>query len=90
MYDQAGNMTSRTDAENVTVTYDYDALNRLTDAHFPDSSQDISYGYDSGTYGTGRLTSVTDPAGITSFVCNVLGQITQETRTADGLTFETV
>ena len=89
-YDRAGNMTSRTDAENITVTYDYDALNRLTDIHFPDSSQNISYTYDTGTYGIGKLSAVTDPSGSTAFVYNDLGQITQETRTADSLTFETV
>ncbi|MEZ4527771.1 MAG: RHS repeat-associated core domain-containing protein [Desulfobacterales bacterium] len=79
-----------TDAANITVTYVYDALNRMTDIHFPDSSQDISCGYDSGTYGIGRLTSVGDPPGSTAFAYNALGQITQETRTAAGLTFETV
>ena len=89
-YDRAGNMTSRTDADNVTVTYDYDILNRMTAINFPDSSQNISYTYDSGTYGIGKLSSVTDPAGSTVFVYNALGQITQETRTADSLTFETV
>ncbi len=88
-YDKADNATSRTDGNNITVTYQYDTLNRLTDMQFPDSSQDISYGYDAGQYGKDNLTSVTDPAGSTSYLYNALGQLTLETRVMNGVTYTT-
>ena len=88
-YDLAGNLLSRTDACGVTVTYVYDALNRLTNVHFPDSTQDITFTYDSGTNGTGRLTGMTDPAGTTTYEYNALGQLIRETRVMDSLQFVT-
>ncbi|MDM8549183.1 RHS repeat-associated core domain-containing protein [Desulfobacterales bacterium HSG2] len=88
-YDPADNVVSQTDGNNITVTYQYDALNRLTDVQFPDSSQNITYGYDEGENGKGRLTSVTDPAGQTTYTYNALGQLTQETRITEGKTYIT-
>jgi len=41
----------------------YNALNRLTEIHFQDSTQDITYTYGQGTCGKGRLTGMTDPGG---------------------------
>ncbi len=66
-YDMADNLISREDARKITVQYEYDVLNRLTRIRFSDSSQDISYGYDGGEYGKGRLTSMTDPTGQTAY-----------------------
>ena len=56
---------------------------------FPDSSQNITFGYDTGSYGKGKLTSAGDPAGTTSYSYNNRGQLTQETRIADGVTYIT-
>ncbi len=56
---------------------------------FPDSSQNITFGYDAGSYGKGKLTSVSDPAGTTSYSYSNRGQLTQETRIADGVTYIT-
>ena len=44
-YDPAGNLTSKTDANGITISYQYDALNRLTLINFP-SDTDIPYAYD--------------------------------------------
>ena len=88
-HDPAGNVVSRTDGNYVTATYGYDALNRLTSVVFPDSSQNLSYGYDAGTYGKGRLTSATDPAGSAGFVHDALGRVTTEDRVTDGVPYQT-
>ncbi len=88
-YDAAGNVVSRTDGRNITVTCGYDALNRRTALRFPDASQNIVYGYGSGENGKGRLTSMSGASGQTVYAYNALGQLTQETRTAGGLTFVT-
>ena len=88
-YDAAGNVASRTDANNVTATFAHDALNRPTGVFFPDSSQNVAYGYDSGAHGKGRLTSAGDSSGNTSYQYNALGQATRETRVMDGLSYTT-
>ncbi len=86
-YDNAGNRISMTDARSVTVNYTYDALNRLTFIDYAGTSLDITYTYDQGTYGKGRLTAMTDATGSTNYTYNALGQLTSETQIIDGHTF---
>ncbi len=88
-YDAAGNRLSRTDARGLTTTYRYDALNRLTAEHFADSAQDISYTYDQGTHGVGRLTRIDDHSGSTVFSYDARGNITQISQTIGGQTYTT-
>jgi RHS repeat-associated protein len=58
-YDNAGNMTSKVEPkpnliwgsnQTVTVTYAYDALNRLTDKTYNDGTQNSSYRYDYASF----------------------------------------
>lgn len=82
-HDSAGNITSQTDARGITVSYSYDALNRLTDVTYPDSSENIHYGYDSrldANFGVGKLTSITDSSGTTSYYYFGNGLVSEETR----------
>lgn len=87
LYDEAGNLIKKTDAKGITVTYTYDLLNRLTDIHFPDSTQDITYAYDQGTYGTGRLTGITDPSGNIAFTYDKRGSLLEKTSIINGHSF---
>ncbi|MCP4352355.1 MAG: hypothetical protein GY795_43405 [Desulfobacterales bacterium] len=89
VYDEADNVISKTDGRGITVTCQYDPLSRRTAIRFPDSSQDITYEYDSGPNAKGRLASMTDSSGQTTYAYNALGQLTQETRVADGQTYIT-
>lgn len=73
--DEAGNRTSRTDARGVTEIYTYDALNRLTSVSFSDSAEDITYTYDQGAYGVGRLSLITDESGSTGYEYDARGNI---------------
>jgi RHS repeat-associated protein len=63
-YDNAHHVTSRTDAKGQQTQYTYDTYGRLTEAqHFPtpgneDVTQRVTYAYDQGQYGLGRLTGV--------------------------------
>jgi RHS repeat-associated protein len=62
-YDSGGNLATSTDARNAVATYTYDALNRVATAAFSDGSttdQTLTYSYDAGTHGKGRLTGVSD------------------------------
>ncbi len=80
-YDDAGNRTAATDARNVRVEYAYDALNRLTGVSYPDSSLDVSFTYDTGAYGKGRLTQMADAVGTVDYSYDARGKLTSETRT---------
>lgn len=91
-YDKAGNVLTRKDARNETTTYTYDALNRVLTQSYSDTSENIVYSYDdttNGNKGIGRLTSVTDQSGSTSYFYNAFGQVTKETRVVDGKTYVT-
>ena len=64
-YDSAGNRTLSTDARGTSASYTYDELNRPLQVTYPNTALNISYGYDQGSFGKGRLTSVTDASGTT-------------------------
>jgi RHS repeat-associated protein len=57
-YDASSNLKTSTDARNVVTTYSYDELNRVVAASTPDQS--ITYTYDVGLHGKGRLSGVSD------------------------------
>jgi YD repeat-containing protein len=59
----------------------------LTGAHFTDPTDDIIYTYDKGTNGIGRLTSMTDPSGNTSFGYDPRGRLVEKTSIIKGLSY---
>ncbi|MBL8268098.1 hypothetical protein, partial [Steroidobacter sp.] len=62
-YDSGGNLSTSTNARSAVTTYTYDALNRVATAAFTigaTTDQTLSYTYDAGTYGKGKLTGVSD------------------------------
>nr|MCU0910458.1 hypothetical protein [Paracoccaceae bacterium] len=68
-HDSRGLVTSMTDGRGIVTTYEYDAGGRLTAKRFPsDSSLDqvFTYGTDA-TPSAGKLVSVTDGSGSTSY-----------------------
>jgi RHS repeat-associated protein len=56
-YDANGNLVSKTDANNTTTTYTYDALNRNETVNYSNTAvnPDITRFYDGATKGKGRL-----------------------------------
>lgn len=79
-YDISGNLISKTDANGVTTTYIYDTLNRLTGVVYPDLAQNITYTYDEGGNGKGRLTGMSDPSGDTRYTYDAKGNLITEAR----------
>jgi RHS repeat-associated protein len=77
--DSAGNVHSVTDGRNATAQFSYDALNRTTAAQYSDQS--VQYVYDQGANGVGRINTISDGSGQTSFVYDPLGRVTQKTET---------
>ncbi len=87
-YDPAGNLTSKTDAKGVAISYQYDAANRLANINFP-ADTGIVYGYDSCPNGKGRLCSMTDASGTTTYGYTPKGQVAQETKVIDSIQYVT-
>lgn len=74
-YDAAGNRILETDARGISRNYSYDALNRLTHTQTPASNETISYQYDQGTYGIGKLSSISDLTGQLDFEYDARGNL---------------
>jgi RHS repeat-associated protein len=98
-YDALGNMTRQEDAKNQVTCLYYDALNRPRGKDYftnsaacpsdPGSGYDVAYGYDAGTNGKGRRTSMTDASGSTSWLYDSRGRMTKETKVISGTSFDT-
>lgn len=86
LYDDAGNLTDRTDARNILTKWGaYDGLNRPTTISYSDGTPKVTYSYDSATNGRGRLAAVT--AGGTSqqmLGYDKLGRVTASRQTTLG------
>ncbi len=88
LHDDAGNLISQTDGRGVIVTYQYDALNRLTLIDYPDNALDTVYVYDenlAGENGLGRLTTVHDGSGDSHWRYDVFGNVIAHTTLRGGL-----
>jgi len=95
-YDAAGNRIGRVDARLVASGYAYDALNRLTAIAYP-ATPSLNVGYTWDTVATGcvspnrvskgRLATVTDGSGSTTFCFNRFGDTALKTQTIAGAAF---
>ena len=83
-YDANGNLISKTDASGVVINYAYDALNRLTGIVYPDSSQDVSYTYDD----SGKVLTMTDQSGLSTFTYDDSGRMVYETHTINDMAYD--
>lgn len=88
-YDQNSNLTLHTNYEAKPINFSYDGLNRPKTETYLDNQFNVSYTYDSGAYGLGKVTSVTDRSGTAQFKYNQLGLMTQEDKTLDSTNYQT-
>lgn len=95
-YDLAGNLKTRTDARGVLATYTYDDINRVTQIVFTKSgspTETHAFEYDGGVQGApnakGRLTKVTDSAGLTSWTYEPHGRVATKAQTIGSVTLTT-
>jgi YD repeat-containing protein len=75
-YDLAGNLSQFTDRKNQVTTFQYDALNRRTEATYADAT--TTFTYDT----VGRLVKASDTAsgaGTIDFAYDILNRLVQET-----------
>src|SRR5438045_2461444 len=102
-YDANGNLLQKvmpapnqTGAATHTISYCYDALNRVTgkayswqncqNGQLPQGTAVVSYTYDQGANGIGHLASLTDQAGSATYSYDILGRMSSEQRTLAGVT----
>lgn len=100
-YDGGGNLLQKTSpAPNQTgtamqtVSYCYDALDRVTGKGYGAqscalSAPAVSYAYDSGANAIGHLISLTDQAGTANYTYDFLGRLATETRPIAGVSKST-
>jgi len=89
-YDTAGNLTKRVDPKSQTVTYAYDALNRVSTESEASTTQ-TAYTYDTCTNGVGRLCSVssTDAVSLDTKTYDPEGNLASETKKINGTNYGT-
>jgi RHS repeat-associated protein len=84
-YDANSNLSKKTDARGITITYGYDVLDRLISKSYSNGDPTVSYTYDAfvnGTnYGIGHRTGMTDGSGSTTWTFDTMGREWSETRT---------
>jgi RHS repeat-associated protein len=80
-FNAGGMVLTKTDARGKTATYTYDVLGRITAVTYTDAQTNISQTYDVGVSGVGRLASVTDYSGSTSYSYDAYGRVASRTTT---------
>jgi RHS repeat-associated protein len=99
-YDAAGNMTQKTDARDKVAKYVYDNLNRVTQIkYYPTTAnanantsadETVAYTYDTGcgntTNSKGRLCTLSDKSGTTTYSYDLLGRTTAKSQVVASLT----
>ncbi|TAL40201.1 MAG: hypothetical protein EPN97_00550 [Alphaproteobacteria bacterium] len=79
--DAAGNRIGETDARGVVTNRTFDRLDRVLTETYPAGAADnVSYTYDEGRFGIGRLTSFRDRSGSTAFAYDARGNVITDTR----------
>lgn len=95
-YDHAGNRIGRLDNAQVSTSYVYDVLNRLTNINFSTTTPDISFSYDeannvtgcASSYPIGHLTTMIDGSGTTKYCYDRRGNVVEKKQVTSGLTFD--
>jgi RHS repeat-associated protein len=86
-YDGNGRLSSETRANGVVINYTWDGLGRIKTRTSGTIAE--TFTYDTGTYGKGHLTSVTDGSGQTSYTYTAAGELSTQTTVVAGQTFTT-
>ncbi|MCI0479829.1 hypothetical protein L0Y59_04760, partial [Candidatus Uhrbacteria bacterium] len=99
-YDAAGQLLTTTLVDSIagdgrdttsTTTRAYDALGRVLSSSsvLSGQSESVSWSYDTGAFGKGRLASMTDPTGTTTYAYDRRGLLLSETRTIGSAVYAT-
>ena len=89
-HDSVGNLVTSADARGAVATYTHDSLNRVRSVVYSlggTTDQSLSFTYDSGTNGKGRLTGASDANHSMAWTYDGLGRIVTKSQTVAGITF---
>lgn len=96
VYDANGNITSTTDANNVSVSASYDNLNRIYLRDYSDSTPDVSFYYDgkglssTPAYSKGKTTKVTSTSSENRYlIFDRLGHVLTARQTTGSTNYDT-
>jgi YD repeat-containing protein len=88
-YDSGGNLQTSTDARNAVTTHTYDVLNRLTSSAFAvggTADQTLTYSYDAGPNGKGRMTGASDANHTLAWSYDAQGRVIGKGQTVGAVT----
>jgi len=96
-YDSDGNILTKVDGRNVTVTHTYDPLHRITSDTYSNGDPAVSYSYDESSclgqascFNINHRTSMTDAAGSEAWSFDSRGRPITQSRTTSGITKTTI
>ncbi len=84
-YDNAGNRWHSLAADGRTTINQYDTLGRLVAENVGDPEFNISYGYDQGLFGKGKLTSIGTLSGVSTYNYSAAGNLAGQETAINGL-----
>jgi RHS repeat-associated protein len=77
-YDEHGELLTTTDARTIVTTRTVDDLDRVKTVLYSDGTPGTSYAYDVGTFGKGRLSSITRSGQAVAYGYDRFGRLTQD------------
>lgn len=86
IYDSAGRLASEIRANGRVIEYGWDSLGRMTNRRSSGSTE--TRVYDTGAYGIGRLAGLSDDTGRTDYEYNAAGDLTSQSTSIYGQTFD--
>jgi RHS repeat-associated protein len=89
VYDSGGNLATSTDSRSAISAYTYDTLNRVASVAYKVGStadQTITYTYDAGTNGKGRLTGASDSSHSMGWSYDAYGRVISKSQTIGTVT----
>ncbi|MBW3565003.1 MAG: hypothetical protein KY459_09785, partial [Acidobacteria bacterium] len=90
-YDTAGSLVTTTDSRGATTGRAYDVLGRTLSSTttLGAETEQVGWTWDSGTFGIGRLASMSDELGTVDYTYTRLGQLAREQRSIYGSVYTT-
>nr|WP_229507109.1 RHS repeat-associated core domain-containing protein [Pseudoduganella rivuli] len=86
-YDDIGRLSTESRANGVAITYTWDAQGRIKTRASGGVTE--TFNYDEGTYGKGRLTSIADASGSTSYTYTAAGELATQSTVIGAQTYAT-
>jgi RHS repeat-associated protein len=77
-YNEHGELVTEIDARGVVVTRTLDVLDRVTAVTYPDATLNVTYTYDTGPFGKGRLAGIARHGETVSSTYDRLGRLLQD------------